>query len=97
MEDLGRRGRPFRLDDKGAKQNAAKIFQNIRDRAGDTQETALDNFVDAISEFKDTAGLSAVKDKIQIAQASYGARDTIRDSKPKCLKYNEIQSKSEKT
>lgn len=80
MERLEEEG-GFRLDDKGAKQNAAKIFQNIRDRAGDTQETALDNFVDAISEFKDTAGLSAVKDKIQIAQASYGARDTIRDSK----------------
>ena len=80
MEDLEEQG-GFKLDDKGAKQNAAKIFQNIRDRAGDTQETALDNFVDAISEFKDTAGLSAVKDKIQIAQASYGARDTIRDSK----------------
>ena len=80
MEDLEEQG-GFKLDDKRAKQNAAKIFQNIRDRAGDTQETALDNFVDAISEFKDTAGLSAVKDKIQIAQASYGARDTIRDSK----------------
>lgn len=80
MEDLEEQG-GFKLDDKRAKQNAAKIFQNIRDRAGDTQETALDNFVDAISEFKDTSGLSAVKDKIQIAQASYGARDTIRDSK----------------
>ena len=80
MERLEEEG-GFRLDDKGAKQNAAKIFRNIRDRAGDTQETALDNFVDAISEFKDTAGLSAVKDKIQIAQASYGARDAVRDSK----------------
>ena len=80
MEDLEEQG-GFRLDDKRAKQNAAKIFRNIRDRAGDTQETALDNFVDAISEFKDTAGLSAVKDKIQIAQASYGARDAVRDSK----------------
>lgn len=80
MEDLEEQG-GFKLDDKRAKQNAAKIFQNIRDSAGDTQETALDNFVDAISEFKDTSGLSAVKDKIQIAQASYGARDTIRDSK----------------
>lgn len=71
----------FKLDDKGAKQNAAKIFQNIRDRAGDTQETALDDFVDAISEFGDTKELANVKNKIQMAQASYGARDTVRDSK----------------
>lgn len=81
----------FKLDDKGAKQNAAKIFQQIRDRAGDTQETALDDFVNAISEFKDTAGLSAVKDKIQIAQASYGARDVLRDNKgvAEIMKYSQ--------
>ncbi len=80
MERLEEEG-GFKLDDKGAKQNAAKIFQNIRDRAGDTQETALDDFVDAISEFGDTKELANVKNKIQMAQASYGARDTVRDSK----------------
>lgn len=80
MERLEEEG-GFKLDDKGAKQNAAKIFQNVRDRAGDTQENALDDFVNAISEFDDTKELANVKNKIQMAQASYGARDTVRDSK----------------
>lgn len=80
MEKLQEEG-GFRLDDKGAKQNAAKIFQAIRDRAGDTQENALDDFVNAISEFGDTKELVNVKNKIQMAQASYGARDVARDSK----------------
>lgn len=80
MEDLEEIG-GFRLDDKGSKQNAAKIFRAIRDRAGDTQESALDDFVNAISEFGDTRELAKVKNNIQIAQASYGARDVVRDSK----------------
>lgn len=71
----------FKLDAKGKKQNAAKIFQSVRDRAGDTQEDALDEFVKEISKFDDTIDLANVKNNIQIAQTSYGLRDATRDNK----------------